>query len=595
MLIVDVRASLCWIGMFIFGSLVVAKDRESYSGSGPIKEDRLDSINTTELIDRMRTAWTEHPESGVRYAEIVLARAQDSVDWAKGILNLGVAYQYAGHQAVGLKYCLEAVDFFERHDHKNDLASAYNNAALAYEDLSSYPKALEYYLESLKIKENQADTIRVVGTLNNIGAMYDNQDDFENALSYYNKALTLTMAIGHDAYEAMLHTNIGITYTVSGEYEAALSEFKVALDLYQQLGGNTYSLVLIYSQSGVANDGLGYYVLADSLHDLADQLALQVGTADLKQETLYNRGIGLIQRKSFDKAEVVLLEGMEVGKAHNDVSYLRVYYDALADLYEAKKNYPEALAFEKRIRQYEDSVRSVDNRRYMSELQTLYETDKKELALLDQRRLNEIQKAKISRQEERSMLLMIIVIMSIAFAIWLFLTYRKQVAVNQELQIQKVEIERLAKTEAKLSAELLGQKNRELVTYSMQMQRHYELLDDIKDKLRRLDRSECGQLTKIIDASRLAHSQWDELKAHFEQVHPDFFTNLEKLFPRLTQHDLRLCAFIKMHMESRAITHLLNISAKGLETARYRLKGKLGLNREDDLNHFITTLDVAII
>ena len=566
--------------------LVEAKSQEH---SSELENSRLDTMKVESLTELSRAAWTENPTMGVKYAELAVERSGDSLQIAKSISNLSAAHRFAGNQVVSLKYALQALDYFERHNILKDIASAAHNVASAYDDLANYPLALEYYLRSLKIKEQLADTTMILTALNNIGVMYDNQDDFENALRYYNKMLELALASDKDMYKAAAYTNTGITYTVMERSQEALVQFQLALDLYKKMGGNKFNLVLIYSQSGVAYDALGQYAKADSLHKLAEGLAGEVGTPDLRQETLFNRGVGLMKRKSFGQAEKLLVEGMNVSIAHDDVYYLRVFYDVLADLYEAKKDYGKALAYEKLIREYEDSIKSEVNLRNMNELQTLYETDKKELELVEQKQRNEIQRAEIARQEERYFLLIIIIGLAGAFVVWLILTNRKKTLINHTLRDQKSKIETLAQKQARLSEELLDQKNRELVTYNVQMSQQNEILKNLKEELQGTKHPDAPRLVRSINVNLKQQNQWEEFKIHFEKVHPGFFSFLGNRFPQLTPHDLRLCAYIKMRLESAAIMRILNISNKGLETARYRIKRKLNLGPSDDLNDFIST------
>ena len=77
----------------------------------------------------------------------------------------------------------------------------------------------------------------------------------------------------------------------------------------------------------------------------------------------------------------------------------------------------------------------------------------------------------------------------------------------------------------------------------------------------------------------IAHKdEWKIFEHNFNQVHEEFFNQLKKQFPELTPKDLKLCAYIKMNLSTKEIAPLLNISIRGVETHRYRLKGKLNLN-----------------
>jgi DNA-binding CsgD family transcriptional regulator len=73
-------------------------------------------------------------------------------------------------------------------------------------------------------------------------------------------------------------------------------------------------------------------------------------------------------------------------------------------------------------------------------------------------------------------------------------------------------------------------------------------------------------------------------------VHHEFFTELKAFFPDLTQKELRLCAFVRMNLTNKEIASILNISVRGVETARYRLRKRLSLNHEEDMAEFLEKL-----
>ena len=70
-------------------------------------------------------------------------------------------------------------------------------------------------------------------------------------------------------------------------------------------------------------------------------------------------------------------------------------------------------------------------------------------------------------------------------------------------------------------------------------------------------------------------------------MHEVFLHMLKKDFPELTPGDLRLAAYLKMNLSSKEIAPLLNISVRGVENKRYRLRQKLQLESDDNLTAFL--------
>ena len=83
--------------------------------------------------------------------------------------------------------------------------------------------------------------------------------------------------------------------------------------------------------------------------------------------------------------------------------------------------------------------------------------------------------------------------------------------------------------------------------------------------------------------------QWALFERNFNQVHEEFFKKLAQINNKLTPKDLKLCAYIKMNLSNKEIAPLMNITVRGVETHRFRLKKKLDL-KEKNIFEFIKTL-----
>ena len=90
------------------------------------------------------------------------------------------------------------------------------------------------------------------------------------------------------------------------------------------------------------------------------------------------------------------------------------------------------------------------------------------------------------------------------------------------------------------------------------------------------------ELLKGMQAN-IENSIWKEFKVLFQNLHSDFYAHLYEKHPDLTANEKRLCTFIRLNMSSKEISSITQQSLKSIEMARSRLRGKLGLKREDNL------------
>ena len=81
--------------------------------------------------------------------------------------------------------------------------------------------------------------------------------------------------------------------------------------------------------------------------------------------------------------------------------------------------------------------------------------------------------------------------------------------------------------------------------------------------------------------------EWEHFMQYFDEVHGDFSRRLRQEFPQLSPQDLKLCAYLRMNLSTKEIAQLLNITIRGVEIARYRLRKKLMLQRTVNLAEYI--------
>jgi len=135
-------------------------------------------------------------------------------------------------------------------------------------------------------------------------------------------------------------------------------------------------------------------------------------------------------------------------------------------------------------------------------------------------------------------------------------------------------------------------KSKQLANSAMALVKKNETLMELKNELVQHKNGfdnyySYKNLLKKVDNSIAHKDEWKIFEHNFNQVHEEFFNQLKKQFPELTPKDLKLCAYIRMNLSTKEIAPLLNISVRGVETHRYRLKSKLNLNNGNSLGSFL--------
>lgn len=168
---------------------------------------------------------------------------------------------------------------------------------------------------------------------------------------------------------------------------------------------------------------------------------------------------------------------------------------------------------------------------------------------------------------------------------------------QQALQQQAVEASE--RTIDQLLAEKLAAdisfKNQELANTTLHLVQKNELLvkiraltDKIEPHLRNSPAAkDVAQLQQLLKEDQQLESDWEQFAFHFDQVHHDFLKRLQLQYPQLSAKDQRLCAYLRLNLSTKEIAPLMNISIRGLEISRYRLRKKLKLDQDVNLNEFM--------
>lgn len=175
---------------------------------------------------------------------------------------------------------------------------------------------------------------------------------------------------------------------------------------------------------------------------------------------------------------------------------------------------------------------------------------------------------------------------------------QKRLNYLHQLELDKSEKEIIALKNEKLESEILG-KNSELASVAMHLLQKSELLEKIKEELVNLRKAtndmpseELKKLIRILNQESKMDKDWEQFAVYFDNTHSDFLKDLKETHPKLSAHELKLCAYLRMNLSSKEIAQLLNISVRGVEISRYRLRKKLGLPTEVNLFNYFTEFSV---
>lgn len=356
-------------------------------------------------------------------------------------INIGLIYSDRGNYPEALDYLKKGIKLNEEANDKQGMQIGYDNIGNVYMYQGNYTQALNYHFKALKIAEERKDELVISYAYNNIGDVFYAQNKLDIALLYYKKSIKYLEKVKDLAGVGSCYTDIGNVYWRKKQYEEALFYHSKDLKFKESLNDK--------QGTAIACGKIGFDYFAQ--HKLKEALYYQLKSFKVSQQIDFKKGtveasggIGNVYeaQKEYTKALVYYTRMLTLAKELDYKEGIRDAYFNLASAYTTLMQFDKALQYTKQFNAYKDSLLNLENSKQINELNTRYETDKKEkeiLLLTKDQQLN----TKIIRQQqlERWGLIGGLGLLSISiFSI--YRRYRFKQRANIILEKQKVEIER---------------------------------------------------------------------------------------------------------------------------------------------------------
>lgn len=457
--------------------------------------------------------------------------------------------------------------------------------ANVYSIQNDFLRSTEYLMEAYKEAEKAGNTKQYASIFNSMGTNYLMLKNNEQAKKYF--ILANKYSTGYRSRFITTY-NIGQAYMYLNNYAEAQKYYEDAMKIAES-EKNDKDIALIYNRLGALNHlnkyfekGLYYFRKVQDMNlpnnDFDNTLNMNCIVESYLQLKRYNEGIkmGLIVDS--------------VAEANGFLSTLVDNSLSLSDLYSQNGDPAKALDFYKKYDSLKDSMMNLENAKQINLLNLQFETKQKE---------ERIEALKKEMQLKRVLNYVYIVLCLLAIVIFVFLIrYFKQR--NKILVFEKEKLEQQREKEAlkkkKLEIELF-ERDREILMHVMQINQQKEMLSTFQEQVDSIiDTKEpelfyesVQQLKSTIGAKIKVTDDWGQIKMHFEKVHPAFFSQLKTEYENLTVNELKLCAYIKLKFSIKEISRLLNVNHTSIQMSRYRLKKKLGIPENINIDDFIAS------
>lgn len=377
-------------------------------------------------------------------------------------------------EAKSMRYAYEALTIANSLNYKKGIIASYSNISYSKLQQSAYKEALDFSIRALKISESIGDKRLTAESYVNIANSYLNMFNFKLADKNYLYAAKMYNELHDSLNVAIIYTNIAVSFDNREMLDSALHYYNISFPIYSKISNNKAYLGLWYTNVGDVYRKQKKYAEALKCQLMAEAL-LKETHDDFTLMVLYS-GIPYtyIKLNQTDKALEYANKSVELGVRLNSGRELSYAYLALADVYEARKDYTNQIKYLKHHITLNDSVLSEETSNTITEMQSKYESEKKEKEIELLNKSKALQAAEIEQHKSKQVIYIGFVIFVLIIAVGLVFAIKGKQNVNNALAKQNRIIE--------IQKNLVEEKNREIsdsINYAERIQRSFLATADL--------------------------------------------------------------------------------------------------------------------
>lgn len=498
----------------------------------------------------------------------------------------GYYYNYISDYKKAETYNKEAIKLHRELELKKPLYKALNVLGITQKYLGKLEESMESHMESLAIKEELGETgFGLAASYVNIGNLLADLDNFEASRQYYLKASIILKEAGLDNYQGHVLHNIGVNHDELKNYNKALKYYFQSLELFRKeknhkdIAKNLNSIGGVYLKQDSLLKAEKY--LKESLH-----LSKTYGERQMVGLTTKNLGNVYYKKGNYKEALINFKEASAISIETGTFSRGLNNYKQIAKTYAALGNYKKAYEYSDVHFDKYDSIFKKEKIEQINELEIKYQTEKKEKEIILQeqeiKNLNQI--VKVSNLTKT--LYGIGMFSFLAIAGLLYFGFKQRTKKNRIKQEKQEEIYK----------QEIAFKKKELASQTLHLVQKNTFIQELKENLEKIKQSpelfkiEFRRLVMLLKKESAEDKDWEIFKSYFSEVHNNFDDKIKSIANDITEKEIRLAAFLRMKLTTKEIASMLNVLPESVSKSKYRLKKKLNLSKEKDLNQFLNTL-----
>lgn len=349
---------------------------------------------------------------------------------AQAYNDLGIIHYRLSHFDSSLVYYKKSLPIRKKMNDSLGISSLYNKIGIAYNQLFKLDSAIYYSLESLKIYENLKLDKYVATTLNNLANLYRDIKQFDKALLKHKEALQIRTSLNDEFGKAQSYIGIGNIHVFLKNNDSAKVYYKKGIEIGEKLN-LIRELSTAYNNMGNIYKQETNFKLADDYFKKALEIRQQIKDNYGIASTLLNLGDLQLRTKKFALSNKYLHQSLRISKSINANELIQNTYKEFIEL-KAYLYQPDSVTFYKeKFIEYQDLLLNNKVTQQLSELETKYQTAKKEKEIAQQK---EILLAQELALKNRNLYAILVTFVLITLGVIFFAIYKKNQFKRKQLQ-----------------------------------------------------------------------------------------------------------------------------------------------------------------
>ncbi len=357
-----------------------------------------------------KLGWTDKAKDKLKEAEVIFLGLKPTAEvlheMTVSYLTWGTIELELGNYEESLTKLLSGMEEVEKIEEPELEAAIKGNIGRVYQSLMNPALSLEYYRQALEVHKQLNNKSEMAVVYGNMGTLYSELKDYEQSLAYYEQSLETYRSLQNNLGIASVLSNIGNLYYFQGDYTRTLDYYKQVEAILDETGATVYWAYL-----------------------------------------MNNMGMIYLETGDYAEAEAKFKSALEIAETVNSLELEAEIYASYGELYRKKGEYKRALEYTERESDLRDSIFAETTAKQIAEMQTKYDTERKERENSLLRKDNEIKELEIGRKEiQRNSLIVIsgLVILLVIFVYGRYRTKKKSAeemsAKNEVITKQKEEL-----------------------------------------------------------------------------------------------------------------------------------------------------------